>query len=88
MIKVMEKLCWPVIKILDYTLPIQRFPEIAFLICLAIFFISVDFILTVVSVLSIYTHLSHVFLALTFISWGSSPIELINLIVAGKKGEL
>ena len=63
-------------------------PELAFLICLAIFFFSVDFILTVVSVLSIYTHLSHVLLALTFISWGSSPIELINLLIAGKRGEL
>ena len=49
---------------------------------------AVDFILTVVSVLSIYAHLSHILLALTFISWGSSPIELINLTIAGRKGEL
>ena len=84
----LELICWPTIKLLDAILPLKRFPELAFLICLLVFFVSVDFILTVVSVLSIYTHLSHVLLALTLISWGSSPIELINLAIANTKGEL
>jgi len=47
-----------------------------------------DFILTVVSVLSTYTQLSHILIGLTLIAWGSQPIELINLIIASKKGEL
>lgn len=83
-----EVICWPFIKFLDLILPINKLPELAFLLCLVIFFVSVDFILTVVSVFSIYTHLSHIFLALTFISWGSSPIELINLTLAVSRGEL
>jgi Ca2+/Na+ antiporter len=66
----------------------ERIPEHSFLITLANFFISVDFILTLVSVLSIYTHLSHILIALTFISWGSSPIELINLTITSRSGNL
>ena len=54
-----EVICWPFIKFLDIILPINKLPEISFLMCLAIFFLSVDFILTVVSVFSIYTHTSH-----------------------------
>ena len=83
-----EVICWPFIKFLDLILPINKLPELSFLMCLAIFFVSVDFILTVVSDFSIYTHLSHILLALTFISWGSSPIELINLTLAVTRGEL
>lgn len=55
---------------------------------MCVFFLVTDFILTVVSVLSIYTHLSHVLIGITVISWGSSFIEMINLTIASKKGEL
>ena len=41
-----------------------------------------------VSVFSVYSHLCHILIALTVISWGSSPIELINLVIANRKGEL
>jgi Ca2+/Na+ antiporter len=84
----MEKLCWPTLKVLDFVLPIDKLPELAFVIIVILFFIAVDFILMVFSVLSIYTHLSHILIALTIISWGSSPIELINLMIAAKKNEL
>ena len=75
-------------KLLELTLPVATMPILSFFILVAIFFVSIDFILTVVSVISIYTQLSHVIIAITIISWGSSPIELINLIIAAKKNEL
>lgn len=61
---------------------------IAFIILVVIFFASMDFILTVVSVISAYTHLSHIFIGLTFIAWGASPIEFLNLIISTKKNEM
>ncbi|CDW80524.1 ca2+:cation antiporter family [Stylonychia lemnae] len=88
MLHYLELLCYPAIKLLGLILPVQKSPIAAFLIIVALFFISMDFILTLVSVMSVYTHLSSVLIALTIMSWGSSPIELINLIIASKKGEL
>jgi Ca2+/Na+ antiporter len=84
----LEIICYPIVKPLDYILPYNRFPEIAFIIILGVFFLSIDFILIVVSVISIHTSLSHILIALTLVAWGSTPIELINLIVATKKNEM
>lgn len=88
MLKFLERLCWPTLKLLELCLPINKLPELSFLIIVAIFFLATDFILTVVSVFSVYSHLCHILIALTVISWGSSPIELINLVIANRKGEL
>lgn len=76
------------LKLLDITLPMKLLPEVSFLVIVILFFIAIDFILTVVSVLSIYAHFTHILIALTIIAWGSSPIELINLIIANRKGEI
>jgi len=73
---------------MELILPSERFPMVSFLILILLFFVSMDFILTIVSVLSTYTQLSHIVIGLTLTSWGSCPIELINLIIASKKGEL
>ena len=83
-----EKICYPTMWFLHLVLPMNLLPELCFLAIVFIFFMSMDFILTVVSVLSIYTSLSHILIALTIISWGACPIELINLIIATKKNEL
>jgi Ca2+/Na+ antiporter len=88
MLKILEVVCWPTLTILELVLPTRLFPEITFLAIVCLFFAAMDFILTVVSVLSVYTHMSHMLIGLTIISWGSSPIELINLIIANKKNEL
>jgi Ca2+/Na+ antiporter len=69
-------------------MPIESFPEIAFIIIVCIYFISTDFILKVVSVMSVYTNLSQIFVGLTVMSWGSSAIELINMTIAVKKNEM
>eukprot|EP00347_Sterkiella_histriomuscorum_P017945 403347382 len=84
----LELACYPALKTLNFILPVEKLPILAFLLIVVIFFISMDFILTVVSVLSIYSHMTSLMIGLTIISWGSSPIELINLIIASKKNEL
>ena len=84
----LELACYPALKTLNLVLPVEKLPILAFLLIVVIFFISMDFILTVVSVLSIYSHMTSLMIGLTIISWGSSPIELINLIIASKKNEL
>lgn len=60
----------------------QTLPELAFLLIILIFFVALDYILTLVTVLSIYSHLPHLILALTLISWASSTLELFNLCIA------
>jgi Ca2+/Na+ antiporter len=88
MLQYLEMMCWPCLKFLELTLPMELLPELSFVAIILIFFVSIDFILTVVSVLSIYTHFTHILIALTIIAWGSSPIELINLVIANRKNEL
>ena len=84
----MELLCWPSLKFLHLVLPMNLLPELSFLAIVVLFFIATDFILTVVNVFSVYTHMSHVIIAIIVIAWGSSPIELINLVIANKRNEL
>lgn len=81
-------MCYPFVKTLEYVLPINKLPELAFLIIVSLFFIATDFILTVVSMISVYTHLSHILIGTTLISWGSCSIEVINLTIAAKKNEM
>ena len=86
--KVLEVICWPSLKLLEIVLPLEVLPELTFILLVLVFFLAIDFILTVVSVLSVYTHFTHILIALTVIAWGSSPIELINLVIAHRKGEM
>ncbi len=86
--KVLEVICWPSLKLLEIVLPLEVLPELTFILLVLVFFLAIDFILTVVSVLSVYTHFTHILIALTVIAWGSSPIELINLVIANRKGEM
>ena len=81
-------ICRPSTWFLSHILPMQSSPIISFLLLVGLFFLVTDFILTVFSVLAVYVGLSHILIALTMISWASSPIELINLMVSAKKGEL
>ena len=84
----LEMSCYPTLKILGWILPVESVPILAFIMIVVIFFVSMDFILTVVSVMSIYTHLSQIMIGLTIIAWGASPIEFLNLMISSKKGEL
>ena len=88
MLHIFDIICWPLLKLSYYLLPVNKLPELAFLMIVTMFFVSIDFILTVLNVLSVYTQLSHIFLGLTLIAWGASPIELINLMIAAKKNQL
>jgi Ca2+/Na+ antiporter len=88
LLHVIEWICSPTLSFLRLVLPLETLPELAFVALLCLFFLSTDFLLTVVAVLSVYTRLSHLLIALTVIAWGASPIELINLTVAARKKEL
>lgn len=83
-----ETICLPVLYPLEKIMPINKMPELAFFIIVCIYFMSTDFILKIVSVMSVYTNLSHIFVGITFMSWGSSAIEMINLTIAVKKNEM
>lgn len=74
---------WPLYRIL----PVEKAPELVFLVCMIFFFQATEIILTIVSVLAQYSQMSHIFIGITVISWGSCLIELINLAVANKNGE-
>lgn len=82
-----NKLALPIIWPMSKLMPVEKLPELVFLVCMVMFFYATEFILTVVNVLSQYTHLSHIFIGITVISWGSCLIELINLAVANKNSE-
>jgi Ca2+/Na+ antiporter len=86
--KFFEKLCFPILYPLSKLMPVEKFPELSFMIIVIIYFISTDFILKVVSVMSVYTNLPQIFVGLTVMSWGSSAIELINMSIAMKKGNM
>jgi Ca2+/Na+ antiporter len=80
-------ICFPCLWPLRKTLPTEKLPELVFAICIVLFFYATELILTTVNVLSQYSHLSHIFIGITVISWGSCLIELINLAIANKNNE-
>jgi Ca2+/Na+ antiporter len=47
----------------------------------------VEFIVTVMNVLSAYTGISHFMVGLTLMVWGSDNMEMLNLAIAIGKGE-
>jgi Ca2+/Na+ antiporter len=75
---------------LELILPVKRYPEIAFLLIFVIIYFMCEFILTVFNVFSVYTGVSHFFVGLTLMVWGSDNLELINYSIAvkNKKPEL
>lgn len=55
LLHILEMLCYPFVKTLEFILPVEKLPELSFLIIITIFFVATDFILTVVSMISVYT---------------------------------
>ena len=83
-----EKFCCLVIWPLSFIMPVKKHPEVA----LALFFVCIyflcEFILTVFNVFTIYTGLSHFLVGLTLMVWGSDNLELINMAIATKNGQV
>ena len=83
-----EKFCCLVIWPLSFIMPVKKLPEVA----LALFFVCIyflcEFILTVFNVFTIYTGLSHFLVGLTLMVWGSDNLELINMAIATKNGQV
>lgn len=50
-------------------------------------YFMVEFIVTVMNVFSVYTELSHFFVGITLMVWGSDTLELLNMAIAIKNNE-
>jgi len=88
MINMAERVAYPILKPLQWLVTIDKRPEATFFVIVVLFYVLTDFILTVVNVFAQYTHMTHIFIGLSIISWGMSLIELINLSIASKNNEM
>jgi len=79
---------WPFLFVTDLVMPTNKLPELAFVFIVILFFFSTEYILKVIDVLSVYINLSHIFVGITFLSWGASCVELINMTIAVHNNEL
>ena len=85
--KFFETICHPFLWLIDKIMPTEKLPEVAFLVIVVLYFMSTDYILKIVDVMSIYINLPHIFVGITVMSWGSCAVELINMSIAVKKNE-
>lgn len=84
----MESFTCLINKPLEWVLPVQRCPEIAFVVIFGLIYIMCEFILTVFNVFSVYSGMSHFFVGLTLMVWGSDNLELINYTISMKNKQL
>ena len=83
-----ENICCLVIWPLSFIMPVQRLPEVALALVFVCIYFLCEFILTVFNVFTIYTGLSHFLVGLTLMVWGSDNLELINMAIATKNGQV
>ena len=69
-------------------MPVKNFPEVAMALVFVLIYFLCEFILTVFNVFTIYTGLSHFLVGLTLMVWGSDNLELINMAIAMKNGQV
>lgn len=88
MLELIEQFCCLVIKPLELIMPVTSFPEIALAMVFTLIYFLCEFILTVFNVFTIYTGMSHFMVGLTLMVWGSDNLELINMAIAVKNGQV
>lgn len=69
-------------------MPVKSAPILCLILVIFLVYIMCEFVLDVFNVLSAYTGLSHFFVGLTFMVWGSDMLELINFMVSMKNKQL
>lgn len=69
-------------------MPVQSFPELALALVFVLIYFLCEFILTVFNVFTIYTGLSHFLVGLTLMVWGSDNLEMVNMAIAMKNGQI
>lgn len=69
-------------------MPIQRCPEFALALVFVLIYFICEFVVTVFSVFSVYTGISHFLVGLTFTVWGCNSLELVNMTIAIKNKQL
>ena len=67
---------------------VKQAPTVAVILVVLVVYIMSEFVLAVFNVLSVYTGISHFFIGLTLMVWGSSVLELINFSIAMKNKQL
>ena len=65
-------------------MPVDTLPEVALAFVFVLIYFLAEFILTVFNVFQVYSGLSHFFVGMTLMVWGSDNLELINLAIAVK----
>lgn len=81
-----ETICCPIIKPLNWVLPIKRLPEVAIILIFFVIFFMTEFIVLVMEAFSAYTGISSFMVGLTLMVWGSDNMEMLNLGVSIAKG--
>lgn len=81
-------ICYPLLFPIGKIMPVEKLPELAFLVIIILYFLTTDYILKVVSVMSVYINLSHMFVGITIMSWGSCAVELINMSLSVKNNQM
>ena len=87
-IQCIENFCCLIIKPLSVIMPVKSYPIVALLMVVLLVYFMCEFILTVFNVFSVYTGISHFFVGLTLMVWGSDNLELINWTIAMKNNQL
>ena len=83
----LESFCFIVIWPLTKVLTPKSYPIATICLLLVVIYAMVEFIVTVIAVLSAYTGLSHLMLGLTLMVWGSDNMEMLNLAIAISRNE-
>lgn len=82
-----ESICCLVIWPLDKLLPLKTWPVLTVCILFLVTYFIVEFIVSVMNVVTAYTNMSHFLVGLTLMVWGSDNMEMLNLAIAIGKGE-
>ena len=83
-----ESFCFLVIKPMEFIMPVSALPELALVLIFVIVYMMCEFILTIFNVFSVYSGLGHFLVGLTLMVWGSDNLELINMAIATKNGQV
>jgi Ca2+/Na+ antiporter len=82
-----EKFSCVVVYPLKLVVSVDEQPVFTICVVILVVYFMVEFIITVMNVLTVYTGLSHLFVGLSLMVWGSENMEMLNLAVALSKGE-
>ena len=87
-LQAIENIVYCVIMPMEYVMPVKNAPIVAIAVVILLVYIMCEFILSVFNVFAAYTGLSHFFVGLTLMVWGSDVLEMINFTISLKNKQL